>query len=173
MEATAQKNKKSYVNIVQNEDNWSIEPDDKKTDYSIINKYKLPDAHRNAYTIYRRYDKDSVSMSKVIELNGYNYKIKKIRFRAKFSNSDIDQTNDTLKLEATLFNKNNIEKAIKSKLIVTDSVNHFEYFNLNFNEVFDLSNKSKLTIRITVISGSDDSFYLGNSYATIDEISIY
>lgn len=136
-------------------------------------KYNLPDANGNALALHREYfaETNTILTSFLITENKENLRLVG---RYKFSGSDIDTTKDTLRVtvfstERPMSNTLDIFPENISILDITNPEAQFEWFHLDINEI----QKNKyLTIVIQLISGSDDSYYWGQSNTVLDDLKI-
>lgn len=149
----------------------------------FIYDYKFPDASNNAFAFFRTYEADQNSAHTIIELKKTQRKIKYLTGRFKFSGTDIDQTNDTLIVACSLYNKLNdtVIDRLKDadtdfsehKITITEPISHFRSFKL---ELPDLPNKKSknlfFVLLVKIKSGSDDNYYFGESDAVIDNLSL-
>ncbi len=149
----------------------------------FIYNYKFPDASDSAFAFFRTYDADQNSAYTIIELKKNLRKIKYFTGRFKFSGTDIDQTNDTLIVSCSLYNKLNdtvIDRLeagdtdfSEHKITITEPISHFRSFKLELPELPNKKNeKLFLVLLVKIKSGSDDNYYFGESHAVIDNLSL-
>ncbi len=147
----------------------------KRDGHGFAYKYNLPDANGNAVALHRGVSKSHITETNAIFnsfLTPINHNKLKLIGRYKFSGSDIEETNDTLKILVFSTIKqiksliNGIPKnATTLELIIPKT--QFEWFHLDLSKI---KNNNYLTIVIQLISGSDDKFYYGYSNAVIDDL---
>jgi len=142
--------------------------------------YNLPDAKNNALALFRTYRTPVNNGYAIIEVDDTNRNVEKLLGRIKFSGSDIDQAKDTL-IIATYYSKTN-DALLLSNLnegVVPDRANlvkiseplaQFEYFRIPMQDCINEEERKFLIIQLILKSGSDDSFYYGNSNAAIDDL---
>ncbi|WP_405207345.1 hypothetical protein [Aquimarina sp. LLG6339-5] len=134
-------------------------------------KYDVPDANGNALALYRAYytQTNTILTSFLIPENQENLRLVG---RYKFSGSDIDAAKDTLRI--TVFSSKNLvddtpdalpENAAMLNMSTPEA--QFEWFHLDINNI---QKNNYVTIVIQLISGSDDSYYWGNSNAVLDDL---
>ena len=136
-------------------------------------KYDLPDTNGSALAIHRTYSAqtNAILTSFLIPENKENLRLVG---RYKFSGSDIDTAKDTLRVsvfstERPISNTLDTLPENTSVLDITNPEAQFEWFHFDINEI----QKNKyLTIAIQLISGSDDSYYWGQSNAVLDDLKI-
>lgn len=138
-------------------------------------KYDLPDANGNALALHR--GSSGFHITKTNEIfNSFliseNHKNIRLVGRYKFSGSDIEQTNDSLRI--IVFSTPKELKSVPDKmpknatavnLVIPAS--QFEWFHLDVGEI---KKENYLTIVIQLNSGSDDSYYWGQSNAVLDDL---
>ncbi len=134
-------------------------------------KYYLPDANENALALHRTYDAQANSIITSFPIP-QNKKNLRLVGRYKFSGSDIDTAKDTLRIAVFSSESSMDETPIilpeKATILnITKPEAQFEWFHLDINEI---PKGNYLTIVIQIISGSDDSYYWGQSNAVIDDL---
>ncbi|NER17294.1 hypothetical protein [Spongiivirga citrea] len=134
-------------------------------------KYDLPDANGNALALHREYfvQTNAILTSFLIPENKENLRLVG---RYKFSGSDIDTAKDTLCI--TVFSSERPIKTVSDTLPekavalnITTPKAQFEWFHLDVNKI---QKNNYLTIIIQLKSGSDDSYYWGQSNAVLDDL---
>lgn len=138
-------------------------------------KYELPDANGSALALHR-----GSSLSHITETNKIftsflvpeNKENVRLVGHYKFSGSDIDQTNDTLRI--IVFSSEKPVSSIPDEfpkntkaLDISKPQAQFDWFHLDVGEI---KGNNYLTIVIQLKSGSDDSYYWGYSNAVIDDL---
>ena len=131
-------------------------------------------------TLFRTYHTSVISCHKIININKIDKYLKSLNGSVKFSGSDIDETNDTLKIGAFfsktidhhLFEKLNKGAILENMttITITKSNTEFEPFCLEFKKPIDIDLQKYLIIQLFIKSGSDDDFYLGESNVIIDNL---
>lgn len=140
-------------------------------------KYDLPDANGNAVALHRSSSGSHITETNALFssfLNAENHKNLRLLGRYKFSGSDIEETIDTLKIVA--FSTSRQLTYIPDELPKNASVldltlpaSQFEWFHLDVGEI---KKGNYLTIVIQLNSGSDDSYYWGQSNAVLDDLKL-
>ncbi|WP_394746735.1 hypothetical protein [Spongiimicrobium salis] len=137
----------------------------------FVYKYDLPDANGNALALHRTYsaETNTIITSFSIPENKENLRLVG---RYKFSGSDIDTAKDTLRI-AVFSSKKSIDDIPNTLpknatvLNIAEPEAQFEWFHLDINEI---QKNNYVTIVIQLISGSDDSYYWGQSNAVLDDL---
>jgi len=134
-------------------------------------KYSLLDGNGNALALHRTY---SAQTNTILTSFSIPENKKKLRLvgRYKFSGSDIDTAKDTLRItvfssEMSIDDTPNALPENATVLNITTPEAQFKWFYLDINET---KKNNYLTIVIQLISGSDDSYYWGESNAVLDDL---
>ncbi|MGY3794898.1 hypothetical protein [Aquimarina sp. 433] len=134
-------------------------------------KYELPDANRTALALHREY----LAQTNEIMTSFFvteNFEYLQLTGRYKFSGSDIDEAEDVLRI--IVISSEKMIHTISDKdledahiLDITTPNAQFDRFYLEIDEIHK---NAYVTIAIQLISGSDDSFYWGQSNAVLDDL---
>ena len=141
--------------------------------------YNLPDAENSALALFRTYQTPINCGYNILEVDDNNKSVKRLMGKIKFSGSDIDQTKDTLiiatyysktKNALLLANLNGGLVPIKANLVkISEPLAQFESFHIDLLQSINDEERKYLIIQLIIKSGSNDSFYYGNSNAVIDD----
>lgn len=134
-------------------------------------KYELPDANGTALALHRAYLAQTNEIMNSFFVTE-NIQHLQLTGRYKFSGSDIDEAEDVLRIIVISSEKviqrisdNDLEDA--HILNITTPKAQFDKFHL---EIDKIQKNTYVTIAIQLISGSDDSFYWGQSNAVLDDL---
>ncbi|MBW1294965.1 hypothetical protein [Aquimarina litoralis] len=134
-------------------------------------KYELPDANKNALALHRGYLAQSNEILTSFLVPAHMEDLQLIG-RYKFSGSDIDRAEDVLRIIVIssekvihMISDTHLEDA--NILNITTPKAQFNRFHLDIDKI---QKNTYVTIVIQLISGSDDSFYWGQSNAVLDDL---
>lgn len=144
-------------------------------------EYKLPDAWGISYALYRSYKGSLNNGFILLEISELSNTLINIRGRYKFSGSDIDQTSDTLIIAVSKYKKQSreeIERFDNGQIndndfyrVYTEPQTQFQGFSIDSKNL-NIRDDEYLAIQFIIKSGSDDSYYYGNSNAVIDNLIV-
>lgn len=166
--------------IIWTESNRNIELR-KNKEVPFFYPYDLPDANLGALALFRTYSTPLNNGFAIIEVDNANGNLKTLAGRAKFSGSDIDQTKDTLiiaayysKTKDSLLMANLNKGLIPNKadvLKISEPLAQFESFYIHLSKSINDEEQKYLIIQLILKSGSDDSYYYGESNAVVDDLN--
>lgn len=134
-------------------------------------KYELPDANGTALALHRGY----LAQTNEILTNFFvteNIEHLQLMGRYKFSGSDIDEAEDVLRI-IVISSEKMIQKISDKDLEdahILDITTPKAQFDRFYLEIDEIQKNMYVTIAIQLISGSDDSFYWGQSNAVLDDL---
>ena len=144
--------------------------------------YNLPDAHGKAIALFRSYETPINTGFSIVEIKTLDMMPKAVKGRIKFSGSDIERTTDTLFITAFYSNTKNAslisslnEGRIPTSaavLIISEPLAQFEFYRLDLSQAIPKEEQKYLIVQLIIKSGSDDSYYYGNSNAVIDNLRL-